>query len=109
MLNKSIFNGRLTAEPELRTTKNGDSCCNFQLAVDRNKSETADFPEFICYKKIAENLCRYVHKGDLISVTARYQSRIHEGKKYHEFKVEELYFLGSKQITEDYEDVGIPQ
>lgn len=108
MLNKSLFIGRITSEPELKETANKDLFSSFELAVQRT-ADIADFPKFVCYKKIAENLCKYVRKGDMIAVSARFQSRMYDGKKYNEFRVEELYFLGTKRITEeDNEDIDIP-
>lgn len=111
MLNKSIFIGRITTDPELKTTNGGDYCCNFQIAVQRTKSDTADYPELVCYKKIAENICKYTRKGDLIAVSAHYHSDIVKGKKYHNFVIDELYFISNKRVTEDenYDDIEIPE
>lgn len=107
MINISVFIGRLTTEPELRKTKTDVSCCNFQLAVQRKNTEQTDFPPMTAYGKLAEIMCAYVHKGDLICVSARYQSNVKNKKKYHEFRVDEIQFLEKKR-TEDYEDIEIP-
>lgn len=111
MLNKSIFAGRITHNLELKKTTSGDSFCRFQLAVERNNSENTDFPEFICYKKVAENICKFCQKGDLVAIASRYQSRINsKNKKVSEFVVHEIYFISSKNsyIEEDYDDIKIP-
>lgn len=107
MMNYSFFIGRVTTEPELRKTKTNVSCCNFQLAVKRMNTDMTDFPPMSVYGKLAEIMCTYVHKGDLICVGARYQSNLKNKKKYHEFKVEEIQFLEKKR-AEDYEDIQIP-
>lgn len=106
MINISVFIGRLTTEPKLRKTKTNVSCCNFQLAVQRKNAEETDFPPMTAYGKLAEIMCTYVHKGDLICVRTRYQSNVKNKKKYHEFAVEEIQFLEKKR-TEDYEDIEI--
>lgn len=106
MLNYAVFIGRVTSEPELKKSKDDMLFCNFQLAVNRN-GEGADFPEFFCNNVIAENFCKYVHKGDLVCVSARFQTKVLDGKKYHDFMVKELFFLERKQL-DNYDDVEIP-
>lgn len=63
--------GRLTAEPELKKTKNGISVCNVYLAVKGIRKEDIDFIPVQVWKANAENLCKYMHKGDKIGVVGR--------------------------------------
>lgn len=71
-MNKVVLIGRLTKEPELKTTSNDLSVCRFTLAVNRDyqKSEEkqADFINCIAWRNQADNLCRYIHKGGQIAV-----------------------------------------
>ena len=75
MLNTIILLGRLTKEPELRKSENSEtSLANFDLAVDNpftNKDgerETAFF-SVRCFKDIAENVCKHLHKGSKVAIT----------------------------------------
>lgn len=63
--------GRLTAEPELKKTKNGISVCNVYLAVKGIRKEDIDFIPVQIWKVNAENLCKYMHKGNKIGVVGR--------------------------------------
>ena len=108
MINSCIFVGRVSTEIEVRKTNNGVSCCSFQLAVQRKFTDKTDFPPMAAYGKLAEIIQQYVKKGHLICVRAGYQSNIKNGKKYHEFKVEDIEFLARKQ-SGDYDDISIPE
>ena len=63
--------GHLTAEPELKKTKNGISVCNVYLAVRGTKEFEIDFIPVQVWRSNAENLCRYMHKGNKIAVAGR--------------------------------------
>lgn len=108
MLNVHLFIGRVTKEPELKTPSEGQekAYCFFQLAVENGKGET-DFPELVCYNRLAENFCKYVHKGDLICVHAYYRSRFFNQRKYHDFVVYKMEFLEAKRKGDG--EVDIPQ
>ncbi|HDM4104829.1 TPA: single-stranded DNA-binding protein, partial [Staphylococcus aureus] len=61
MLNRTILVGRLTRDPELRTTQNGVNVASFTLAVNRTFTNAqgereADFINIIVFKKQAENV-----------------------------------------------------
>lgn len=80
MLNKVILQGRLTREPELKTTQSGLSVVRFSVAVDRNfKDEQtggyqADFIDCIAWRKTAEFVQQYFHKGNPIIVEGSIQN-----------------------------------
>lgn len=65
--------GRLTAKPELRKTKNDVSVTSFTVAVNRpyrrDKETQADFPQCQAYRGTAEFICRNFDKGDAIKLT----------------------------------------
>lgn len=109
MLNRCIFMGRLSKEPELRKTGSGVSVASFSLAVDRDvvskesNERKTDFFDFVAWRGTAEFICKYFHKGDMICVECRAEQRSFEdknggGKRYViEFNVENAYFAGSKK------------
>lgn len=84
-MNRVILMGRLTADPELRSTPGGVSVTSFNLAVDRdfkngNGEREADFPTIVAWRNTAEFICRYFHKGKPIIIDGRLQTRSYEDK-----------------------------
>lgn len=80
MLNTAILIGRLTRDPETRTTQSGDAVCSFTLAVDRNYkaqdgTREADFLPVVCYRKLAELCSTYLSKGRLCYVVGNIRTR----------------------------------
>ena len=75
MLNEIIVMGRLTKDPELRTTTTGKSVVNFTLAVDRDKQDATDFPECTAWGATAEFVARTFHKGKMALVKGSMQSK----------------------------------
>lgn len=67
MLNNVTFVGRLTADPELRTTQGGKPVVSCSIAVQNTKEETV-FISTVFWNKLAETLAKYCTKGSLISV-----------------------------------------
>lgn len=76
MANNITLTGRLTANPELKTTTNGISVCSFTLAVKRprTKDET-DFIPCNVWRQSAEYLTKYGAKGNMVAVTGALVSR----------------------------------
>lgn len=109
MTNVSVLMGRLTKDPELKTTANGYSVCSFSLAVDRpykrdGEYET-DFINMVAWRSTAEFIAKYFKKGDMMSVVGSIQTRQYEDRDGHnrtafEVVVNEASFCGSKQSTE---------
>ena len=84
-MNKAILIGRLTRDPELRTTPTGRNVCQFSIAVNRNCTNAngereADFINCVVWDKQAENLAKYQHKGNQIAVEGRIQTRNYDDK-----------------------------
>ncbi|HDT6608061.1 TPA: single-stranded DNA-binding protein [Staphylococcus aureus] len=85
MLNRVVLVGRLTKDPELRSTPNGVSVGTFTLAVNRTFTNAqgereADFINVVVFKKQAENVKNYLSKGSLAGVDGRLQTRNYENK-----------------------------
>ena len=84
-MNKAILIGRLTRDPELRTTPTGRNVCQFSIAVNRNFTNAngereADFINCVVWDKQAENLAKYQRKGNQIAVEGRIQTRNYDDK-----------------------------
>lgn len=74
--NKVIIGGRLTADPELKTTQSGKGWCSFSVAVNRkSKDQATDFFNVIAWDKTAEVITKYFHKGSCIMITGKLQTR----------------------------------
>lgn len=67
-MNTISLTGRLTHDPELRTTQSGKSVCMFSIAVNRIGIEGTDFINCQVWGTQAENLCKYQKKGNLIGL-----------------------------------------
>lgn len=81
-LNKIILIGRLTSDPEIRYTPNGAPVASFTLAVDRkfSKNDETDFIPVVAWRKLAEICGEYLHKGKLVAIDGRLQTRSYEDK-----------------------------
>lgn len=100
-MNQVILTGRLTKDPELRTTQSDKQVASFNIAVDKY-GEGADFINCIVWGKQAENLCKYQSKGSQIALTGRIQTRTYEDNKGNkqyitEVVAENIEYLGSKK------------
>lgn len=113
MLNNVVLMGRLTADPDLRSTQNGTSVTQFTLAVDRDfvkqgEERQADFISCVAFKQTAEFIRKHFIKGGMLAITGRLQSRTFEDKngvKHYvtEIIVDKASFTGEKkQTTENY-------
>ena len=75
--------GRLGADPEVRYTPSGTPVANLSLAVeDRwNGNVTTSWFRVVCWRKLAEIVAEYTHKGSLVGVEGRLRSRQWEDKE----------------------------
>ena len=106
MLNCAILMGRLTADPELKTTTNGTSVTSFRIAVERNfvrqgEERQADFIDIVAWRQTADFVTRYFHKGSMIAVQGSIQTRNYEDKNGNkrtavEVVADGVSFCGSK-------------
>lgn len=86
MINRFVGVGRLTKDPEFRTTPSGISIANFTLACNRpfknkNGEQEADFINVVTFRKQAENVNNHLNKGNLAGVDGRIQSRTYDNKE----------------------------
>lgn len=107
MINSVVIMGRLTYEPELKSTQSGVAVINFQVACDRNyqsqgQERQADFIDCQAWRKTAEFIDRYFHKGDMIAIEGRIETNNYTDKNGNKRKavtviVVNASFCGSKQ------------
>ncbi len=105
-LNLVALMGRLTADPELKTTQSGISVTSFAIAVDRKyqpqgEERKADFIDIVAWRNQAEFICKYFKKGSMIGIEGEIQTRPYEDKngnkrKAVEIVVDHVTFCGSK-------------
>lgn len=105
-MNKALLIGRLTRDPELRSTSTGRNVCQFSIAINRNFTNAngereADFINCVVWDKQAENLVKYQKRGNQIAVDGRIQTRNYEdkdGKRVYvtEILANSISFLDSK-------------
>lgn len=112
-MNKAILTGRLTKDPEHRTTPNGVSVTTFAVAVSRRTKNAegrydADFINVVAWRSTADFVAKYFQKGSRIGVVGSIQSRSYEDKNGNrryvtEVVAEEAEFVGSKKQAESKE------
>ena len=106
-MNSVNLMGRITAEPELKTTPNGVSVVSFTLAVDRSytpkgQEKQTDFINCVAWRNTAEFISRYFSKGQRMAVKGELQQRsftANDGSKrsVYEVVVDEAFFCESKK------------
>ena len=98
-MNKVFLVGRLTKEPELRTTQSGISVATFTVAVTRRMNrDESDFLNVVAWRGLAENCAKYLVKGQQVSVAGELQTRSYDakdgGKRYvTEVQADDVEFL----------------
>lgn len=90
MLNNISIMGRLTAEVELRHTQSGKSVASFTIANNRSIGEGTDFLDVVAWGKTGEFCEKYFHKGQLIIINGRLQTRTYEDKNGNKRKAVEI-------------------
>lgn len=95
MINSVTLVGRLTKDPELRTTPSGVEVGNFTLAVNRTFTNhqgerEADFINCIVFRKQAVNVNQYLFKGKLAGIVGRLQTRSYDNKEGQKVYVTEV-------------------
>lgn len=95
MINRVILIGRLTKDPELKYTSSGTAVGTFSLAVNRqftnsNGDREADFINCVIWRKSAENFANFTHKGSLVGIDGRLQTRNYENQQGQRVYVTEV-------------------
>lgn len=101
-MNKVVLVGRITRDVELRYTSDQAAVARITLAVNRRKKEDgADFISCTAWRKTAEIMDKYLHKGDQLAVSGHIRTGSYEkdGQKVYttEVVVEEMTMLGGKK------------
>ena len=101
MLNVVVLSGRLTADPELKTTTSGISVCSFSIAVERRyksgEERQSDFINIVTWRSSAEFVSKYFKKGQMIAIrgsiqTRRYQDKDGNNRNAFEVVADEVQF-----------------
>ena len=114
-LNKVFLVGRLTQNPDLRTTPSGQNVCSFGLATNRvwtdqsnQKQEKTEFHNIVLWGKLADIASRYLSKGNLVLIEGRLQTRSWQDqagvKKYKTEIIGESMQMGPRNASG-----GMPQ
>lgn len=95
MINNVTLVGRITKEIDLKYTASGKAVATFTLAVNRkfknqDGNREADFINCVIWGKTAETLANYAHKGTLLGVTGRIQTRNYENQQGQRVYVTEV-------------------
>ena len=117
MFNLVVLTGRMTADPELKTTPNGVSVCSFSIAVERRykqgEERQADFINIVAWRSSAEFICKYFKKGSMIGIegalqTRKYQDRDGNNRTAFEVVANNVQFVESKRPEGNNEGNSIP-
>lgn len=105
MLNCAVIMGRLTTDPELRTTSSNISFVRFSVAVDRayqrqGAERQTDFINVVAWRQTADFVSKYFRKGQMIAVQGSIQTGSYEkdGVRRQTFEIlaDNVSFCGSK-------------
>lgn len=113
-MNKVVLLGRLTADPEIRSTADGMTVARYTIAVDRpaaRQEAKTDFIPCVAFAKRAEFAEKHLHKGERIALEGRLQTDTytdHEGKKRTSYTVvvDNHYFCEGKKPAEQKQDTA---
>lgn len=106
-LNKVFIIGRLTQEPETRSTATGQSVTTLSMATNRvwtnpsgQKQEATEFHRVVAWGRLGEIASQYLKKGGLAMIEGRLQTRSwvdkENNKKYTTEIVAESLQLGPR-------------
>ena len=109
-LNKCLFIGNLTAEPEIRTMPNGEQVANITVATseswtDKNtgeRKEQTEWHRIVLYRRLAEVAGQYLHKGSQVYIegrlkTRKWQDNNGQDRYTTEIQGDNLQMLGGRQ------------
>ena len=108
MLNHIVIMGRLTRDPELRSTQSGVNVASFTVAVDRDfggrdgGERQTDFIDCVAWRSTGEFVSKYFRKGSMIVVSGRLQSRKWQDREGNnrtswEISADNVYFGESRR------------
>ena len=101
MINRTILQGRLCADPEMRRTNNGTAVCSFRVAWSETikDRETKLFLNCVAWQGTAEMICKYFRKGKELAVEGRLSTREYDDRDGNrrsvtEMTVDRVHFCG---------------
>lgn len=94
-MNKALLVGRLTRDPELRTTPGGMAVTRFTIAIsepytNKNGERETNFINCVAWGRQADNISKYCHKGVMVSAEGRIQTRSYDGQDGNKHYVTEV-------------------
>ena len=114
MYSKTILIGRLTADPERKTTPQGTSLCNFRIAVDRaykdgDGNRKVDFINCVAWRNDGDFVSRNFVKGKPIGVEGAIETRDYTDKdgvkgSAFEINVDKAFFVGDSKKADTPDD-----
>ena len=116
-MNNVTLIGRMTKDPQVKTTGSGKSVANFTIAVDREGKPvegqpSVDFFNVVVWNATANAVGTYCHKGSLVAVSGRLQNRSYEqeGRKVYVTEViaEKVKFLESTRKAQPQQTAPAP-
>ena len=91
MLNKVMLIGRLGADPEIKYTQSGSPVANLRVATDESytdrngtRQERTEWHTVIAFQRTAEICQQYLHKGSLVYIEGKLQTRKWQDKNGQE-------------------------
>lgn len=101
-MNKMMIIGNLTRDPELRTTPQGVSVCDFTVAVNRKRGEGTDYFRVTAWRQLGDLCQKYLAQGRKVYVSGAlsaktYQTKSGETKVDLGITAEDVEFLSGKE------------
>ncbi|MBQ7726559.1 MAG: single-stranded DNA-binding protein [Clostridia bacterium] len=118
MFNIVVLTGRLTADPELKTTPSGISVTSFSIAVNRRfarsgEGQQTDFINIVAWRQSAEFVAKYFKKGSMIGIEGSIQTRKYTDKNGNnrtafEVVANNVQFVESKRDSAGQDNTAAP-
>ncbi len=110
-MNSINLTGRLTADPEMRTSHSATAVTNFRLAIQRRRSREGEdrgavYVDVVCFGGLAESVAEYLVKGRQVAVSGRleldeWENNKGERRSRHKVVADEVEFLGGRPSDDD--------
>ena len=110
-MNSITLTGRLTADPEMRTTHSATAVTEIRLAVQRRRSREGEdrgavYVDVVCFGGLAESVAEYLVKGRQVAVSGRLELDEWEAtdgsrRSRHKVVADEVEFLGGRPSDDD--------
>ena len=108
MFNLVVLTGRLTADPELKTTPNGIPVTSFSIAVNRNyrsgEEPQTDFINIVAWRQQAEFVSKYFRKGSAIAVIGSIRTGSYDAQDGTKRYTTDIYADTVEFVPKSYED-----